>query len=393
VLEFLEQAGILVQDEIKKRLINLHAESKVHHVSNGCDGQAYERHLDEYLYKHMLDYPTRGGKKARAGLVLLSCQLFGGNIDQALASAVAYEFLQNFALIHDDIEDGSLMRRGKKTLHRISGIPLAINTGDSMLALVFKTLLSNNLLLGERLTFDIMSYFHTVIQQTLEGQALELGWTAYDVMPTRKEYETMVGKKTGWYSGKGPCQCGALIAGASETQRDLLGKFGYALGVGFQVRDDILNLITGEYKKEYRENACSKNACNKKECTGGPAQKARAYGKELGGDIAEGKRTLIVIEMLERLSTHDAQRVRDILCKPSDKTTEEEIMWVVEQAKTCGALDVAIKYCKRQAQEAHDVLKRLVDNPHDTQTHSPIDTHVIILLEELISFLAIERMH
>ena len=92
----------------------------------------------------------------------------------------------------------------------------------------------------------------------------------------------MIVRKTGWYSGRGPCQCGALIAGASTLELEGIGSFGEALGMGFQIRDDLLNLTADSEHQS-------------------PTSGAGGYGKERGGDFAEGKRTLIVIELLERL--------------------------------------------------------------------------------------------
>ena len=93
----------------------------------------------EYLYDLMRNYPQRGGKRFRPALVLLSCELFGGDPEDALTSAVALELFHNFALIHDDIEDESLLRRGEPTLHLQHGIALALNSGDALLGKYMKS--------------------------------------------------------------------------------------------------------------------------------------------------------------------------------------------------------------------------------------------------------------
>ena len=89
-----------------------------------------------YLDPLLRDYPERGGKRFRPALILLSCEMMGGNPEDAVVSATALELFHNFALIHDDIEDSSEMRRGSQTLHRIHGIPLAINAGDALHGIV-----------------------------------------------------------------------------------------------------------------------------------------------------------------------------------------------------------------------------------------------------------------
>jgi len=272
----------------------------------------------EYLYDLMRDYPQRGGKRFRPALLLLCCELFGGDPEDALTSAVALELFHNFALVHDDIEDESLLRRGKPTLHLQHGIALALNSGDALLGLVHETLLNNHTRLSSALSLQIHRHLNKVMRATFEGQALDIGWVAKRTFPDRAEYREMIGRKTGWYSGRGPCQCGALIAGAAESELEAVGSFGEAIGIGFQVRDDLLNLT------EKSENEA-------------PSAGAGGYGKERGGDIAEGKRTLITIELLERLAETDAERVRNILLAEREQVSEADIDWCIAQAESTGA--------------------------------------------------------
>ncbi len=314
----------------------------------------------EYLYDLMRNYPQRGGKRFRPALVLLSCELFGGDPEDALTSAVALELFHNFALIHDDIEDESLLRRGEPTLHLQHGIALALNSGDALLGQVHEILLENHSRLGSSLALRIHQYLNRVMQATFEGQALDIGWVANRSFPNRTEYRKMISRKTGLYSGRGPCQCGALIAGASENELETVGSFGEAIGIGFQVRDDLLNL-TEESETE------------------APSAGAGGYGKERGGDIAEGKRTLITIELLERLSEKDAERVRRILLETREQIPESDIDWCIVQAESTGALNAAANYCHEQAKLASAALEKLPNH------------HVSSLLGELVDYLTIDR--
>ena len=314
----------------------------------------------EYLYDLMRDYPQRGGKRFRPALVLLSCELFGGDPHDAMISAIAFELFHNFALIHDDIEDKSLLRRGEPTLHRKYGTALAINSGDALHCLLHEILLDNYPRLGSQLALRIHKHMNILMQYTFEGQALDIGWIADNKFPNRDEYRNMISKKTGWYSGKGPCQCGALIAGASETELDTIGSFGEAIGIGFQVRDDLLNLI------EESENEA-------------PRAGSGGYGKERGGDIAEGKRTLITIELLERLSEQDSVRARDILLQSRETVSNTDIDWFIAQAESTGALDAVSKYCYEHVEFASSALKKLPDN------------HASKLLSEIVNYLTLDR--
>jgi len=314
----------------------------------------------EYLYDLMRNYPKRGGKRFRPALVLLSCELFGGNPEDALNSAVALELFHNFALIHDDIEDESILRRGEPTLHLQHGIALAINSGDALLGQVHEILLRNNSRLESKLALRIHQHLNRVMQTTFEGQALDIGWVVNQTFPNRTEYLEMISLKTGWYSGRGPCQCGALIARASENELEMVGTFGEAIGMGFQVRDDLLNLT------EERE-------------TEAPSAGAGGYGKERGGDIAEGKRTLITIELLERLSEKDAKRVRNILSEAREQISKSDIDWCIVQAENTGALNAAANYCHELAKLASAALEKLPNH------------HASSLLGELVDYLTLDR--
>ena len=194
------------------------------------------------LYSIQKDYPLRGGKRFRPALLLLCAEWFGASYEDALPSAVALELFHNFALIHDDIEDSSLFRRGKPTLHHLHGIPLAINAGDSLFGMVYEILMSNRERFGDQKALDIISLFNQIFRATFEGQAYDIGWVANNHFPTRAEYFEMIRRKTGVYSGKGPCQLGALIADVPPDILEKIGDFGEALGIGFQIKDDVLNL-------------------------------------------------------------------------------------------------------------------------------------------------------
>ncbi len=314
----------------------------------------------EYLYDLMRDYPQRGGKRFRPALVLLSCELFGGKPHEALITAIALELFHNFALIHDDIEDESLLRRGEPTLHQKYGTSLAINSGDALHCLLHKLLLENYPRLGSKLALRIHKHMNILMQYTFEGQALDIGWVVDNKFPSRNEYLNMIIKKTGWYSGKGPCQCGALIAGASKTELEIVGSFGEAIGISFQVRDDMLNLI------EESENEAPKAG------SGG-------YGKERGGDIAEGKRTLITIELLERLSDKDSAKARNILLQSRETVSNTDIDWFISKVESTGTLDAVSKYCYEHAKFASSALKKLPDN------------NASKFLSEIVNYLSLDR--
>ncbi|SVE26421.1 uncharacterized protein METZ01_LOCUS479275, partial [marine metagenome] len=242
------------------------------------------------------DYPERGGKRSRPALVLLACEALGGDLNQALRTAAAFEMFQSFALLHDDIEDDSEMRRGKPCCHRTLGVPLSINVGDALYAKVFEVLAANRDLLGADVTLDLIDEMIRGSRETFEGQAYDVGWIRGRHIPSEEEFMTMLRKKTGWYTGRGPCTAGAIIAGASEQERRAIGDFGETMAIAFQIRDDLLNLTAAEGDAALA-----------------PGITSGAYGKERGGDIAEGKRTLIIIDLLRKCTAGEKDEILQIL--------------------------------------------------------------------------------
>lgn len=313
-----------------------------------------------FLYDLARDYPQRGGKRFRPALLLLCTALAGGAPEKALPTAAALELFQNFALVHDDIEDGSELRRGKPALHRLHGVPLALNAGDLMFSLVHEALLDNQRMLGAETALEVLRRFATIFRRTFEGQAMDIGWIKTDHFPERKDFETMIRHKTGWYSGRGPCEVGALIGGGDSTLIETLGAFGEMLGIGFQIRDDLLNLTANSEGDA-------------------PGVLSGGYGKEHGGDIAEGKRTLIVIELLERLPAGESKRLREILTLPPEQTSQEDVHWVIQRAETTGALEAVREHCAGLGERARELASRLPSSPQRA------------LLEALTRYLVMER--
>ncbi|RYG30217.1 MAG: polyprenyl synthetase family protein, partial [Chitinophagaceae bacterium] len=224
-----------------------------------------------YLYDLVPDYPNRGGKYFRPSLAIATGNIHGGSTALTLNSAVTLELLHNAFLIHDDVEDESFSRRNKPTMHEYSNKSIAINVGDAMNALAMYPLLKNRELLGPKLTLAIFMEIQHMVIESAEGQALELGWRKDNTGNLDDDdYFRMILKKTCWYTCIHPIRIGAMIGTHGKTDPDLFNRLGYFMGVAFQIQDDVLNLVAEEKK----------------------------YGKEIGGDITEGKRTLILIHLL-----------------------------------------------------------------------------------------------
>lgn len=233
-----------------------------------------DRRATAGLYELMLEYPLRPAKALRPALCIGTCLALGGHLDAALPSAAAFELFHNAFLVHDDIEDGSLVRRHAPTLHRQYGVPIAVNVGDGMLALSLSPLLDNVRALGLGGGLRILQVFSRMARESVEGQMLELAWIRarrWDIAD--RDYLRMVHKKTGWYSFIAPVQVGATAARASPRTLAGLSRFAALLGIAFQIQDDLLSLEGAE----------------------------DIVGKDELGDLWEGKLTLPLLHTLRRL--------------------------------------------------------------------------------------------
>jgi geranylgeranyl diphosphate synthase, type II len=265
-----------------------------------------------YLYDLISRQFSHVGKGLRPALCLATCRAFGGTLEQALPSAVALELLHNAFLVHDDIEDGSQYRRNQATLHVQHGVPIAINVGDAMNTLSIGSLIENIPVLGADLSYRIFHEAHHLVLQSVEGQALELGWTRDNVVDlTEDDYLRMVLKKTCWYTCIHPCRIGALIGSGGGIDADRFNLFGFYLGAAFQIQDDVLNLLGDQDQ----------------------------YGKEILGDIWEGKRTLMLVHALRNCSADERERMGRIFSVGREERTEPDVQWVSRVFQRYGSID------------------------------------------------------
>jgi geranylgeranyl diphosphate synthase, type I len=226
------------------------------------------------FYMSVWDLLDRGGKRIRPALTYLACESVGGRRDDAVAAAASVELLHNMTLVHDDIEDESELRRGKPCIHRIYGTPTAINAGDAMLIKVFE--IANSSMIPYEHRHRLVSQIAKRAYEITWGQAFEFS------MWKRKEFSEedvirLLKYKTGALT-RLSVEAGAISGCASEQQLESLGVFGETVGIAFQIVDDLLN-VQADVKE---------------------------YGKEIGGDIREGKKTVLAAHLLR-------------VAKPSDK--------------------------------------------------------------------------
>jgi geranylgeranyl diphosphate synthase type II len=270
--------------------------------------------LDDGVYGLAADYPRRGGRSLRASFCIASARAFGASIDDAVESAVSLELLHNAFLVRDDVEDESEERRGRPALHVLHGVPTAVNVGDALTILGLRPLIRNRAALGSNLAWRILQEAERMVSISVEGQALELRWrfeNAFDL--TDEDYLGMILKKTCWYTAIYPSRVGALIATRDANDLDRFVRFGFFLGAAFQIQDDLLNIV-GDHE---------------------------AYGKELDGDLLEGKRTLMLIHLLRRASRRDKERLQRILRTARSDKSAADVAWIRERMTQSGAIEHA----------------------------------------------------
>jgi len=270
--------------------------------------------MSRYLYAPLSEYYANAGKRHRPLICLLACESVGGDPKLAWPSAAAIEHFHTAALIHDDIMDSSVTRRGEPCLHIAEGEALAINAGDLALALVTGTVI-DDAGLDDVVKLRVLKELVDMTTRTIEGQALDIGWARDDRFDLSVEdYLVMANHKTAYYSGAVPLAIGSIIGGGTEVQTAALRTFGMAAGLAFQVQDDVLNLVgTREATK-----------------------------KDFRSDISEGKRTLVAIHALQH--SPDRERLLAIL---SQRATDPALLAeAVDIMKASGSILFAEDYAE-----------------------------------------------
>jgi geranylgeranyl diphosphate synthase type II len=266
------------------------------------------------LYALASDYPDRGGRAMRAGLCIASARAFGASTEEALNSAVAVELLHNAFLVHDDVEDDSEERRGRPTLHLLHGVPIAVNVGDALAVVSLRPLMDNVRVLGPTLALRVLEETERMARESVEGQAIELSWRRHNVIDLDEaDYLKLILKKTCWYSTIFPTRVGALIGTRDRVDLDRYLRFGFFIGAAFQIQDDLLNLVGDEAR----------------------------YGKEINGDILEGKRTLMLIHLLNGCTPAERSELERLLSLPRTARTRDHARWVRHQMDERRSIDHA----------------------------------------------------
>jgi geranylgeranyl diphosphate synthase, type II len=290
------------------------------------------------------EYPRRKGKYLRPTLLLLSNELHGGNQKDALLPATAIQLSEEWLLIHDDVEDHSEERRSTKdeyrpTLNAIYGDELAINTGDAIHAIMWQVL-KNNISSKHQNASEIFDLMQSTIQKTIEGQFFELSWIKnHKVTISVKDYYEMIFRKSALYSIITPLQIGALSAGITNKDNlNAIFSWGQNFGLAFQLWDDVMNITTD----------------------------SKDQGKEKGGDIFEGKRTLLLLHLLSKCSQIEKDYIISIYLLNRPKKTQKQVDYIISAMNHYGSVEhvknKAKQYSELSLKEFNNYSKKLTNS-------------------------------
>jgi geranylgeranyl diphosphate synthase type II len=299
-------------------------------LSDYLKAQTKRSYYSEEQYPHTLFDPLNyimdgSGKRIRPLMLILSCEAFGGTIDDALSAAIAIEILHNFTLVHDDIMDNANTRRGKETIHKRWSVNTAILVGDELIGLSYRSLLNTK---SKRIDEVVKAFTNGVIE-VCEGQALDYEYETAEYVGL-PEYMKMINKKTAELI-RISAVMGALIAGANEEQLKIISAYSENLGIAFQIQDDLLDVIANE----------------------------KQFGKKIGGDILEKKKTYLYLKSLELCNGDEKNELMKMY--NSDTDPDEKIKNVIAVYEKVNAAGFAKKDIEEYTGKANEYLSRIGD--------------------------------
>lgn len=277
------------------------------------------------LYQPVVYILELGGKRMRPVLVMMGASAFGEDIQKALPAAAAVEIFHNFTLLHDDIMDAAPLRRGQRTVHEKWDANTAILSGDVMMILASQFLEKYEGKTYKRLT----TLFNRTAIEVCEGQQYDMDFeTREDV--SVEEYIEMIRLKTSVLVAAA-MKMGAIIAESSEEEAQKMYDFGLNLGIAFQLQDDYLD-VYGD---------------------------SETFGKQVGGDIIENKKTYLYIQALKNASTEQRSVLLELYQQsPKDSTLKIEKVKAIFNANGIDALTkVAIRSYTQKAFQVLDDME------------------------------------
>ncbi|MCX6650600.1 MAG: polyprenyl synthetase family protein [Methanomassiliicoccales archaeon] len=294
----------------------------------------------EKLIKAMRHYPEAGGKRMRPLMAMLTAEAVGGRGKAALPYGCALEIIHNFTLVHDDVIDQDSVRRGIPAVHVAFDIPTAIIAGDALFARAYEMLADIDVN-GEELR-RLLRIVSITVFLVAEGQQIDVDNEDKPEV-SREEYLGMVEKKTAVLFACA-AEGGAIIGRGTDKQIASMKEYARLLGIGFQIWDDVLG-IKGDAKRT---------------------------GKPVGSDIRNGKRTLIVVDALERLEKDPRKSVLTSALGNA-QATDAEVNAAIKLLEDIGSIEHARLFALDYAKRAKDLLSCLKDSTEKEMLREMVD--------------------
>ncbi len=294
--------------------------------------EEFVKYLEQYvsfkepqnLYEPIKYILKLGGKRLRPVLTLMACDIFDLNYKKALDAALAIEVFHNFSLVHDDIMDDAPLRRAKETVHEKWDINTGILSGDAMLIMAYQMFEKYD----DRTFRNLAKIFSKTALEVCEGQQYDIDFETRDDV-TIPEYLKMIEYKTAVLVAAA-MQMGAIIANASEEDQNGIYEFGKNLGIAFQLQDDYLDAF------------------------GDP----ETFGKQVGGDIIENKKTFLYLKALEFSAPENKEELLQLFgTTPND--SKDKIERVKQLFENSGSADATKQEIKVYTNKAFAILEAM----------------------------------
>ena len=313
---------------------------------------AFEQSLKTYklpsepkgLYEPIAYILALGGKRLRPCLVLAACEACKNSYAEAQQAALAVELFHNFTLIHDDIMDEAPLRRGKATVHSKWNLNTGILSGDAMLILAYQQFASYN----PELQADLMALFSKTALEVCEGQEYDVAFEQLTAV-SESAYLKMIQFKTAVLVAAA-LKMGALIGASDSESAELFYDFGLALGTAFQIQDDYLDAF------------------------GDP----ETFGKQVGGDILENKKTFLVVKLQELGSIEQRQALDHWFGANAHASSEEKVAEVKQLFTESGAAEATREAVQAHTLESQRILTSLEKRGIKTNTLSAFSEALLL---------------
>lgn len=301
------------------------------------DKAAIEQKLTDSL--SLIKHPTlakaaghllsAGGKRIRPCMMSMAYKAAGGtNMDGILSVAVAMELIHNWSLVHDDIIDNSDTRRGRTTVHVEWDNTVAILAGDALLSLAYRVVAESGF--RPEKTAEVMRLLTTATMDLIDGEQLDVDLEVQDQVSEHDYFKMIAGKTGALFVAS--ARIGALLASDDPNHIDALERYGRSVGLAFQLQDDLLDLTAEEAK----------------------------LGKEVGKDIKEGKKTLIVLHALQYADAEQLGELEQLLGNTAISSLEvQEAIDILQQ---CGSIQYVQKVLTDTTEQAKEALSNLPNN-------------------------------